>query len=148
MSLYLHTEIEILAPAETVWRHLTDFERYPEWNPFIKSASGELRERGRLELRIEPPGGRRALFRPIVIRLRPNRELRWLGRVLLPGVFDGEHSFVIDPRSDSRVTFTQGERYAGVLVSMARRKLFDRTRQGFEKMNEALKARAEGSGSS
>jgi uncharacterized membrane protein len=31
----IHTEIEINAPAEKVWRVLTDFAAYPEWNPFV-----------------------------------------------------------------------------------------------------------------
>ena len=36
-------------------------------------------------------------FAPTVIRAARNQELRWLGRLLLPGVFDGEHSFQLSP---------------------------------------------------
>lgn len=35
----LFTEIEIKATPESVWQLLTDFEKYPEWNPFIRRAS-------------------------------------------------------------------------------------------------------------
>ena len=31
------TKIEINGSAQTVWGILTDFDAYPDWNPFIKS---------------------------------------------------------------------------------------------------------------
>lgn len=92
----LHSEIEIDAPAERVWRLLTDFASYPEWNPFIRSISGQPTPGERLEVRIEPPGGRGMTFRPTVLTAEDNednRELRWLGHLLVPGLFDGEHSY-------------------------------------------------------
>jgi hypothetical protein len=30
-------------------------------------------------------------FKPKVLSVRPERELRWLGRLFVRGVFDGEH---------------------------------------------------------
>ena len=40
----LETQIEIAAPAARMWEILADFATYPEWNPFIKRAAGELRQ--------------------------------------------------------------------------------------------------------
>jgi len=37
----VRTEIEIVASAPSVWRVLTGFELYPEWNPFIRKVSGQ-----------------------------------------------------------------------------------------------------------
>jgi len=42
------SEIEIQATADRVWQVLTDFARYPEWNPFIRRISGEPKEGTRL----------------------------------------------------------------------------------------------------
>jgi uncharacterized protein YndB with AHSA1/START domain len=42
------TEIVIDAPAERVWEVLADLASYPEWNPRIRRASGELRAGSRL----------------------------------------------------------------------------------------------------
>jgi uncharacterized protein YndB with AHSA1/START domain len=58
MSRELQTEIDIAAPAERVWRILTDFDAYPDWNPFIRKIQGRPEPSGKLEVRIEPPGGR------------------------------------------------------------------------------------------
>jgi uncharacterized protein YndB with AHSA1/START domain len=58
----LHSEIEIDAPAERVWHLITDFASYPQWNPFIRTISGPPTPGERLEVRIEPPGGRGMTF--------------------------------------------------------------------------------------
>src|SRR5262249_6943795 len=92
----LQTEIEIAAPAERVWQVLADFGAYPEWNPFIRRVTGEARTGARLEAHFQPEGARGMTFRPTVLNAEPNRELRWLGRLWLPGLFDGEHAFVLE----------------------------------------------------
>ncbi len=139
----LYTEIETGAPAERVWGVLTDFASYPHWNPFIRRISGQPVAGERLEVRIEPPGGRGMTFRPTVINADPNRELRWLGRLLLPGIFDGEHSLSIQPLEEYQVRFVQREEFRGVLVALSGRSLDTNTRRGFEEMNRALKERVE-----
>ena len=82
-------------------------------------------------------------FRPTVLKAEPNRELRWLGHLLISGLFDGEHSFTIEPLGESRVRFTQREVFTGLLVPLFARGLDTDTWRGFEEMNLALKARAE-----
>ena len=141
----LYSEIEIDASAERVWGVLTDFASYPEWNPFIRSISGEPTTGERLEVRIEPPGGRGMIFRPTVLKAEDNRELRWLGHLLVPGLFDGEHSLALQPLDEKRVRFIQREAFKGLLVPLLSRSLDNNTLRGFEEMNRALKERAEAS---
>ena len=142
----LRTQIEIEATPERVWEILTDFDAYPEWNPFIQAIEGEAAPGSKLEVRIEPPGGRAMRFKPTVLEAAPRQELRWLGRVLVPGLFDGEHSLRIEPIDDSRVRFVQAERFTGVLVPLFGKSL-EKTERGFTAMNEALKRRAEATAS-
>ena len=137
------TETKINAPAATVWRILTDFKRFPSWNPFIPKAEGALREGAQLKVRIEPPGGMGMTFRPRITRLSEKRELRWLGRLFIPGLFDGEHHFEIKPLGEDAIQFVQREQFKGILVPLLWRSLDKNTRQGFEEMNAALKKRAE-----
>lgn len=139
----LRSEIEIQASAERVWQLLTDFASFPQWNPFIRRASGTVQAGERLEVNIQPSGARGMTFRPTVLLAEPNRELRWLGRLLIPGLFDGEHIFAIEPLGTSRVRFVQREIFTGLLVPFLARGLDTDTRRGFEEMNQALKVRAE-----
>ena len=139
----LRSEIEIQASAERVWQLLTDFPSFPQWNPFIRKATGNIRVGERLEVNIQPSGASGMTFRPTVLKAEPNRELRWLGHLLISGLFDGEHSFTIEPLGEGRVRFTQREVFTGLLVPLLARGLDTDTRRGFEEMNQALKARAE-----
>ena len=141
--LLLRTEIDINASGERVWRVLTDFGAYGEWNPFITSISGEVRRGARLKVRVQPSGGRGMTFRPTVLAADQNRELRWVGRLLFPGIFDGEHAFLITPLENGGVRLRQQETFRGLLVPLLRRLLDGQTRAGFEAMNRALKERAE-----
>jgi len=138
----LRREIDIDAPPSAVWAVLTDTGSYSDWNPFIRRVSGDLREGAKLEVRIEPPGGRTMTFKPIVLTVENERELRWLGRLLLPGLFDGEHIFRIEALGEGRTRFTQAERFSGILVRAFGTTL-EKTELGFEQMNTALKAQAE-----
>lgn len=141
MTMLRH-EIEIDASPEAVWAVLADTDAYPDWNPFVRKVEGELREGAKLEVRIAPPGGRAMTFKPVVLAAEPGRELRWLGRLLLPGLFDGEHSFRLEPLELGRTRFTQAESFSGILVPLLRKTL-GKTQAGFEQMNNALKLRVE-----
>ena len=58
-------------------------------------------------------------------------------------LFDGEHSFSIEPLSEGHVWFIQRERFKGLLLRLLSKMLDNDTRRGFEEMNRALKLRAE-----
>lgn len=139
----IRTVIIVTASAERIWSVLTDFDAHPDWNPFVRSIEGRAQPGARLKVSIHPPGGKGMTFKPVVLKAEPNRELRWLGRFLFPGIFDGEHYFVIEPLDANQVKFIHGERFSGILVSLLKSSLDGRTRAGFEAMNLALKARAE-----
>jgi hypothetical protein len=139
----LRTEIDIQASADRVWECLTDFASFPSWNPFIRWVKGEARVGTRLVVHLQPSGANAMTFKPIVLTVSPPHELRWLGRLFLPGIFDGEHILTIDALEANRVRFTQREFFNGLLVPFLAHSLDTNTRRGFEEMNQALKLRAE-----
>jgi hypothetical protein len=138
----LRTEIQIDAPLAAVWDVLTDFPRYSEWNPFIQSVGGELREGTRLAITLTPPDGSTWNIKPRVLRVRPEAELRWRGRLFIPKLFDGEHFFLLEQLGEKRVRFVHGEDFSGILVQLLRSTL-TQTARGFVGMNQALRRRAE-----
>jgi hypothetical protein len=142
LSKQLSSEILIDSSAKRVWELITDFEDFPGWNPFIRRATGEIKMGARLEVFIQPSGARGMTFHPKVLKVDPNHELRWLGRLYLPWLFDGEHAFIIEPSKEDSVRFIQSEKFTGLLVPFTRGLLRD-TQRGFEEMNMALKQRAE-----
>ncbi|HKE98256.1 MAG TPA: SRPBCC domain-containing protein [Actinomycetes bacterium] len=143
MAKQLRAQIDIHATPERVWQVLTDFGAYPKWNPFITRAEGSLRRGERLTVRLQPVGGRGMTFRPTVLEATPAVRLRWLGHLLVTGVFDGEHSFTIQPLGGGRVRLVQQEDFHGLLVPLLAGSLDRRTLPAFERMNQALKRRAE-----
>ena len=117
MPRKLHTEVEIEAPPDRVWDVLTDFAAYPQWNPFIVQAAGQPVAGSRLELQMRLPGRRRTTrFRPEVLEATPARRFRWLGHLLVPGLFDGEHRFLLEPAGPDRVRLIQQEEFRGLLA--------------------------------
>ena len=138
----IETHIEIAASATQIWSLLTDFQSYRYWNPFIRSVEGEVVVGKSLKVFIQPHSSKGMRFKPTVLAAEPNRELRWKGNLLLPGLFDGEHYFKIESAPE-RVVFHQGEVFTGILVPLFKSSLDGATKQGFISMNVALKHRAE-----
>ena len=138
-----HTEIEIDAGAGRVWEVLTDLPSYAEWNPMIRSARGELRAGSRLQLRFEPAGAKGRDFRPELLVVDPERELRWRGQPGFPKLFESEHTFVIAPREDGTVHLDHDFIIYGLLAPLVGGRLKASVIGPFDDMNRALKERAE-----
>ncbi|WP_305066112.1 SRPBCC domain-containing protein [Methanoculleus sp.] len=139
----VRAETVIAAPPAVVWRVLTDFAAYPDWNPFILSIEGKPWVGTRLTVDIRPPGRKSMRFRPRVLRVAKDHELRWIGRVLIAGLFDGEHRFTIIPEGDGS-RFVQAEVFTGLLVpAVELTGILRATHLGFLLMNRALRERAE-----
>lgn len=121
-----------------------DFDAFPEWNPFIRHIRGNPEVGARLDVEIGASGTRGMRFRPKVTTVVPNREFRWMGRVGVRGLFDGQHIFELKPPSSLGTRFVQRERFRGLFVRFLARRLEKDVRRGFDEMNRALRNRAIG----
>lgn len=138
----IQTEIIIDADISKVWNVLMDFENHPKWNPFIKSISGEKKVGNTLTVSIKPPDGNGMTFKPRILILEQYREFRWKGKLLIKGIFDGEHFFKMESQDSGKTKFIHGEKFSGFLVSVMG-KMLDKTKYGFELMNESIKKECE-----
>lgn len=135
----IETEITIPAPAEQVWATLIAFDTYENWNPFIVRGRGRAVVGERLELTMQPKGKKAIVFKPIVTIVTPQRHLQWLGHLLVPGVFDGRHEFLLEP-NESSTRVVQRETFTGILPVLMGKQL-DFVEENFNAFNAALRQR-------
>ncbi|WP_100488741.1 SRPBCC domain-containing protein [Sporolactobacillus pectinivorans] len=135
----IRTEIQIKATANRVWDVLTDFKRYPEWNPFIKYLKGKPMEGTKIEVKMASAGSKGMILKPKVLKFQRCKEFRWLGHIVIPGLFDGEHIFEIINIPNNATLFIQREKFYGILVPLLKNTLDKSTKAGFEAMNKQLK---------
>ena len=110
------TEIKIKSNIEDVWKEFINFEEYKNWNPAIYEVSGNIKENETIKIVVNTNGSK-MVFKPKILKYKEKCELRWLGRLFIPKIFDGEHYFIVKDNLD--------------------------TKKNFEAMNEELKKRAE-----
>jgi hypothetical protein len=136
--------LDIDAPPQRIWEQLTDFAGFTEWNPFIRRAAGRLEPGQRIEIRMKLGASERT-FRPILSRVEPNRELRWLARIGPKGVFDVERIFELQPLSTGGTRFVQSETCTGVLAPLLflGGKLERDILRGYREFADAIKRRVE-----
>jgi hypothetical protein len=144
MQKEIKTQILINRTPQQVWRILTDFGKYGDWNPFVKSITGEVKESHKIKVVLGPKGSKPMTFRPKVLVFNEGKQFKWLGHMIIPGIFDGEHNFELMDNGDGSTTFFHSEKFKGLLVGPMAKKLDNEIMDGFIAMNKALKVRSEG----
>ena len=139
----LRRSIDIEAPPDVVWEHLTDFEAFPYWNPFIRRATGIVEEGQKIAVVLRILGKRRMGFEPTITKVQPGVELRWHAETVRQGILDVDRMFLLSA-SGPGTQLTQGEDCSGLLAPVIRPLGLERQiLRGYERMNVALKKRAE-----
>ena len=142
-SRLIKTETIIQASAERVWAEITDFPSFPDWNPFVREASGRLEPGQQLKIKLRLDHGLKMTFKPRVTVVEPNRELRWLATFGRLGVFDVDRAFLIEPH-DGGVRFVMSEECTGWLTPvMFATNLEAQLYRGYDAFNQALRMRVE-----
>ena len=139
----IETKITIDAPIAIVWKELLNFSEYANWNPFLRKVSGKAEVGASLKILAAIGRGKPMRFTPRVLIVDPEQEFRWLGHLLVRGVFDGEHYFKLLSLSGQQTELVHGEQFRGVLSPLVLKLISADTQQGFEAMNKALKQKVE-----
>jgi hypothetical protein len=135
----VQTSVEINAPAKDVRAVLYGFADYPRWNPFIVKVDGVVSEGSVVVVTVRPVGKPEISGRTVVTRVDDNH-LSWRGSLAIPGLFRGSHDFIIKEAGPGKTLFLNNESMSGMIVPFYD---FRPAEAGFEKMNQALKSRAE-----
>ncbi len=139
-DITIDTNVEINASRADVWNVLIDFPNCSQWNPFRIEGIPEVGKR--LVLHMSADGGHGMSFKPEVLVATPNEELRWLGKLGLHGIADGEHYFILSANDDGTTHLNHGERFSGALVALAKGSA-GKGDAGYEAFSLALKQRVE-----
>jgi hypothetical protein len=137
------TEIEINATPEQVWAVLVDFQKYPDWNPFVRKIKGEAKLGAKLSEKLALFGKNTIGMKATVADFVPNHACGWTGFLLSPKVGRGHHRLLVNQTEDGKIRFVQEEKFDGVLVDLFFPIIYKWIRPKFEAMNHALKARIE-----
>lgn len=140
----IDTSITINAAGEHVWEKLTDFAAYPEWNPMIVRMDGQAKLGSKAKFVVRQLSGKLLNLKARFKRIDPARQLRWLGG--LPGIFRGEHYFVIESTGENSCVFRHGEVFSGLLIPLLKLFLEFKGRPLYLALNNALRSEVEGAG--
>lgn len=136
----IYTKIDIDSDIETVWKVLTDFSSYDQWNPFITRASADLNVGGTIDFDELVPDMPKATYKSYIQYVDKNKRFGWWGGIKY--VWLVEHTFYLEKISENRTSLVQQEKRKGIVVPFLNSKI-DATKQGFVLMNNALKKRSE-----
>lgn len=138
-----HT-VSINARPPVVWSVLTDFEKYPDWNPFLRITGTEFEPGKKIHITLLDKSGKETnSFTPKLLTYNRPESIIWKGSLLFGGIFDGRHQFYLEVQKDGTTLFTQTEEFSGILIPLTRFTVLKETKEQFINMNNALKTRAE-----
>lgn len=139
----LRTEIDISAPPTKVWRIITDFQRWNEWNPIVNQASGVPSLGSKLSMTMRGEDGKDSMkYAPVVKEVDEPRFFRWRGVMMAGLLFTNDKIFELEETS-SGTRFVHSERFGGILVPVFWSKLEKGVPPMLHAMNDGLKQRAE-----
>ena len=135
--------VTINAPADLVWRVLTDFEQYPAWNPFTVRAESSLQPGEPVVLYI--PRGKSMMKQTFVLEIfDPPREIAWrLPKILHKAIFNAYRTQQIEALDETSCTYLTRDTFDGWIAGKLYQSQGAWVAKNFEKLAAALKARAE-----
>jgi uncharacterized membrane protein len=130
------SEIEVAAPAAVIWDVLADFERWPDWNPDVKSMSieGPVTEGTRFKWKAGP-----GTITSTLERVERPTLIAWTGKTM--GI-SAIHVWRFEPRDGSTLVHTE-ESWEGLIVRALRGRMARMLQDDVDSSMPLLKAEAE-----
>jgi len=142
MAVKLERRIGIQAPDEIVWEILSDIPGWGSWTGIYPKARGEIRIGNRWTVELALPGEPPRTINPVILDWAPYDHIHW--RLdLLRGWARTVRYLEIEKMGEENVIFSNGEIFDGTFGPFIARRLRRKLLDGFEAMNEELKARSE-----
>lgn len=137
-----HTR-EIAAPPAVVWQVLTDFDAYPQWNPFATSATCDLRPGGAITMRVALRPPKLMTQTEYVVAVHEGRGFSYAMKPAPLGLLRSIREQDIVELGDGRSRYTSHFQLDGPLSPVVGALLGAHLRRGFDGNVDGLVARAE-----
>jgi len=144
----IDARIEIDAPVERVWNVLTDFERYPDWNPFTVRVDTRLEMGAAVRMRVNLIGPFVQPQMEYITTLEEDRRVCWTMNQLPPRLLSATRCQWLEPLSPERTRYASTDVVTGILAPLVVGLFGTAMQRGFERACRALKARVEALGDS
>ncbi|WP_280265492.1 SRPBCC domain-containing protein [Nocardia wallacei] len=143
MAFVIDDSVDIDAPAAVVWKVLTDFAAYGEWNPFVTGCRTTLEPGAPIDMRVRLVGPRAKAQREWIRSHTPGTEFSYAMKPVPLGALHSMRSHTLTPLDAGRCRYASHFELAGWLQPVVTAALGSALRRGFGEMTEAVRGRAE-----
>jgi hypothetical protein len=136
------TEVALQAPPDAIWKILTDFAAYPEWNRFLKAVRGQPAPDAAIEVDLQYYGLSVQKKTGVVTGFMVPKYFSWVWNHKFGAWFiSSEHVFRLKEKEDGRTIFFQEVYHTGLGLKFRRRDVEHYLRLSLDKLNDDLKHR-------
>ena len=139
MTRSFATRIDIQAPADKVWRILTDLSRWSQWNTTVERTVGNIERGAKVTVFVKQSPGRAFPLR--VTQLDAPLRMVWAGGMPF-GLFTGTRVYELAAPAAGTAVFSMREDYSGPLAGLISKSIPD-LQPAFEEFAHCLKREAE-----
>lgn len=132
-------EIEINSPKEIVWKAISDFKNYPNWNSVLVMKNNDSLIVGeKFHVTIIQPNGKKSNFKAVAISKEEFQSFSATQTMIGKWFFQATHFFIIKEVDKENIIFIQKWELKGLIASLFRKQIFKEL-EAFKEMNSELK---------
>jgi hypothetical protein len=143
VAFIIDENLDVAAPASTVWEVLTDFPRYGEWNPFVVACASTLEVGSAIDMRVHVLDAFAQPQRETIFEHVPGQRFCYglAGDAL--GALSSRRSHEVTSRGDRSAIYRSHFELSGWLAPLVRALFGRKLERGFHEMTRAIGKRAE-----
>lgn len=141
MKYVIDKELVIEAPADAVWKVLTDFGQYRQWNPFVLECRSSLKPGEPILMDVALVGTQKV--EEVIESCTPGASFAYHMKPYPLGALSSRRSHEIVALGPSRARYRSYFHLEGWLMPVVRALMGRRLEQGFAGMTAGVKQRAE-----
>lgn len=132
-------KVELRASKQEVWKTITNFRSYDQWNTVLIMNNNDRLEIGKkFKVTIIDDKSKQSKFKALVLTHEPNESFSARQTILGKWFFSATHHFIIHSENKAKTTFEQTWDFTGILYKPFKKIIFKQLKR-FNQMNTDLK---------